>query len=554
MKLTKDPSKERQRWEEEKGLAKLPPVSSELGREINPIYGPEDIAEQDFFEKVGLPGEYPFTRGVYPAMYRTRPWAMRLYAGFGTAEDTNKRWKFLIKSGNNGVACAFDLPTQLGLDSDHELAEEEVGRVGLAVDTLRDMEVLYEGLPLDKMVSSFNINAPAAILLAMYIALGENQGVSPEQLSGTLSNDILCEYVSRGMWVFSPEPALRLTTDIVEYCTKNLPKFYAFNVRGIIMREAGASMAQEAGFAFANTIAYIEHALERGLDIDSFAKRISFFFATGTQIFEEAARYRAARRLWARIMKERFQAKNPASMLFRFTGTVGGSYYRAKEPENNLVRGAYGLLANILGGAQGMLHPALDEPFAIPTEETSRLALRTQQICAFETGVTKTVDPLGGSYYVEALTDEIEQEILQVMNKIEERGGAVAAVEEGYMQKGIAEEAYKASQEELSGARVIGKLLLGVNRFEAEGKKRKLEFHKWDPGMQERQIENLKKVRGERDATRHSEVLKSLRKAAQGQENLMPYLIDAAKAYASVGEIMDTLKDEFGPYREPLCI
>jgi len=550
MKFTKDLREEKLRWEKEKGIDKLKPVDSELGKKIHAVYGPEDVAEQDFFEKVGFPGEYPFTRGVYPAMYRTRPWAMRLYAGFGTAEDTNKRWKFLLETGNNGVACAFDLPTQLGLDSDHDLADEEVGRVGLAVDTLRDMEILYQGLPLDKIVSSFNINAPAAVLLAMYIALGEKQGVSPDQLNGTLSNDILCEYVSRGMWVFSPEPALRLTTDVVEYCTKNLPKFYAFNVRGIIMREAGASMAQEAGFAFSNTLAYIQQALDRGLDIDAFAKRISFFFATGTQIFEEAARYRAARRLWARIMKERFGAKNPSSLLFRFTGTVGGSYYRAKEPENNLVRGAYGLLANILGGAQGMLHPALDEPFAIPSEETARLALRTQQICAYETGITKTVDPLGGSYYVEALTDEIEQEIVAVLDKIEDLGGAVAAVEQGYMQKCIAEEAYRASREELAGERVI----VGVNRFQAEEKKREMHFHQWDPRMQEQQIENLKKVRQERDSTLTEKALADLRRAAETDENLMPYLIETAKAYASIGEIMDTLKEVFGTYQEPICI
>ena len=551
MKFTKDIKEARRRWEEEKEIDKASPVKSELGEEIKVVYDPEDVADQDFFEKVGYPGEYPFTRGVYPTMYRTRPWAMRLYAGFGTAEDTNKRWKFLLKTGNNGVACAFDLPTQMGIDSDDELAEEEVGRVGLAVDTLRDMEILYEGLPLDKIVSSFNINAPAAILLAMYVALGENQGVQPQQLSGTLSNDILCEYVSRGMWVFGPKPALRLTTDIVEYCTKNLPKFYPFNVRGIIMREAGASMTQEAAFAFSNTIAYIREVLDRGLDIDSFARRISFFFATGTQIFEEAARYRAARRLWARIMKERFEAKKPASMLFRFTGTVGGSTYRAQEPENNLIRGAYGLLGNVLGGVQGMLHPALDEPFAIPSEETARLALRTQQICAYETGVTKTVDPLGGSYYVEALTDQIEQKIVQEMEKIETLGGAVAAVEQGYMQGCIAEEAYRTAKEELDGERVV----VGVNRFQVEeGEKKGLDFHEWDPRMQEQQIRGLEKVREERDESRCRKALDDLRSAAQGEENLMPHLVETVKTYASIGEIMMALKDVFGAYKEPICI
>ncbi len=551
MKSTKDIEQERRRWEAEKDIDKAPPVKSELGEDIKVVYDPGDVADQDFFEKVGYPGEYPFTRGVYPTMYRTRPWAMRLYAGFGTAEDTNERWKFLLKTGNNGVACAFDLPTQMGIDSDDELADEEVGRVGLAVDTLRDLEILYEGLPLDRIVSSFNINAPAAILLAMYVALGEKQGVRPQQLSGTLSNDILCEYVSRGMWVFGPKPALRLTTDIVEYCTKNLPKFYPFNVRGIIMREAGASMTQEAAFAFSNTIAYIQEVLNRGLDIDDFARRISFFFATGTQIFEEAARYRAARRLWARIMKERFGAKKADSMLFRFTGTVGGSYYRAQEPENNLIRGAYGLLGNILGGVQGMLHPALDEPFAIPSEDTARLALRTQQICAYETGVTKTVDPLGGSYYVEAMTDRIEKKISLEMEKIESLGGAVAAVEQGYMQGCIAEEAYRMARAELEGERVV----VGVNRFQAEeGEKRKLDFHKWDPRMQEQQIRRLETVRKERDGSRCRKALDALRSAAAANENLMPHLVETVKTYASIGEIMTALKEVFGAYKEPICI
>ena len=537
-------------WEKEKGVDKIPAVKSELGKEVKVVYGPEDVSEGDYLATIGFPGDYPFTRGVYPAMYRIRPWTMRLYAGFGTAEDTNRRWKFLLKSGNNGVACAFDLPTQMGIDSDHDLAQEEVGRVGLAMDTLRDMEILYEGLPLDKIVSSFNINAPGAILLAMYIALGEKQGVAAQELSGSLSNDILCEYVSRGMWVFGPKPALRLTTDIVEYCTKHLPKFYPFNIRGIIMREAGASMAQEAGFAFSNAIAYIEEVLNRGLKIDEFAKRVSFFFATGTQIFEEAARYRAARRLWARIMKERFGAGNPESMLLRFTGTVGGSTYRAQEPENNLVRGAYGLLANVLGGVQGMLHPALDEPFAIPSEETARLALRTQQICAYETGVTKTVDPLGGSYYVEALTDEIEREIVEILRKIEEMGGAVAAIEQGYMQRSIADEAYRTSQEELVGKRVV----VGVNQFQAEEKKRKTEFHRWDPRMQEQQIERLRQVRSERDQAICRKALDELSRSAAGERNLIPPIIEAVKAYASIGEIMDALKEVFGTYREPLCI
>jgi len=546
-----DKIRERQKqWEAENDVGSLPAAESDLRRPLKVVYTPADTEEIDYLKKIGFPGEYPYTRGVYPGMYRRRPWAMRLYSGFGTAEDTNERWKFLLKSGNNGVACAFDLPTQLGLDSDHPDAEDEVGRVGVAIDSLRDMEILYKDLPLDRIISSFNINAPAAIILAMYVALGERQGVTPDRLNGTLSNDILCEYVSRGMWVFSATPALRLTTDVVEYCTRSMPRFYPFNIRGIIMREAGASMVQEAGFAFSNAITYIESALERGLDIDGFAKRISFFFSTGTQIFEEAGRYRAARRLWAKIMKERFGAKKPASMLFRFTGTVGGSFYRAQEPENNLMRGAYGLLANVLGGTQGMLHPALDEPFAIPTEETARLALRTQQICAYETGVTKVVDPLGGSYYVEALTDELEGEIERVIKRIDEMGGAVEAIEKGYMQQCIADEAYRLAMEEKNGARVV----VGVNRFQGEPVEKGMRFHRFDPDMFTRQLERTRQVRRERDNSDVDRALKRLKDEARGQENLMPCLVEAVKSYASVGEITGALKEVFGAFEEPLLV
>ncbi len=537
-------------WEEKKDVASLPEAVSDLNEPLKVVYTPLDTAGIDYMDKIGLPGEYPYTRGVYPGMYRVRPWAMRLYSGFGTAEDTNRRWKFLLEKGNNGVACAFDLPTQMGLDSDDPEAEDEVGRVGVSIDSLRDMENLYKDLPLDRIVSSFNINAPAAVILAMYVALGEQQGVPPEKLTGTLSNDILCEYVSRGMWVFSAEPALRLTTDVVEYCTRHMPRFYPFNIRGIIMREAGASMVDEAAFAFSNAVDYIQSAVERGLGVDEFARRISFFFSTGTQIFEEAARYRAARRLWARIMKERFSAKDPASMLFRFTGTVGGSFYRAQEPQNNLVRGAYGLLSNVLGGVQGMLHPALDEPFAIPTEETAKLALRTQQICAYETGVTKVVDPLGGSYYVEALTDKLEQDIEKGIQVIDDMGGAVTAIEKGVMQKAIADEAYRVAMEEKSGKRVV----VGVNRFQSESSPRKMQYHRFDPGMFERQVARTQEVREERDNRAVAAALDRLKREAAGEENLLPCLVDVVKTYATLGEIMNALKEVFGTFKEPLLV
>lgn len=540
-----------ERWNERHNMDAMPEAFSDLGKPLKPVYTPMDAAGINYMDKIGLPGDYPFTRGVYPGMYRKRPWAMRLYSGFGTAEDTNKRWKFLLEQGNHGVACAFDLPTQLGLDSDNPLAEDEVGRLGVSIDSLADMELLYDGLPLESLVSSFNINAPAAVILAMYIAVGRKQGLTPEKLGGTLSNDMLCEFVSRGMWVLGAPGSLKLATDVVEYCAKKMPRFYPFNIRGIIMREAGASMVHEAGFAFSNAIAYIESALERGLSIDDFAPRLSFFFSTGTQIFEEAARYRAARRLWARIMKERFKALKPASMLFRFTGTVGGSYYRAVEPENNLIRGAYGLLANILGGAQGMLHPALDEPFAIPTEETARLALRTQQICAYETGVTKTADPLGGSYFVEALTEELEKEIEKIIQDVEEKGGAVRAIESGYMQKCIADDAYKMAREEQSGQRVV----VGVNRFHNEsGERPALKVHRHDPAAAGRQVERLNRVRSERNGEAVQKSLGRLRKEAEAGGNLMPILIETVNQYVTVGEIMSALKDVFGTYKEPTVI
>jgi len=545
--------KSQEKWESENRLDGLPSAKSDMGEELKVVYTPVDVAHVDYLKDIGYPGAYPFTRGVYPGMYRKRPWQMRLYSGFGTAEDTNKRWKYLLERGNNGVAVAFDLPTQMGINSDHPHAEDEVGRLGVAIDTLRDMEILYADLPVEQLVSSFNINAPAVIILAMYIAIGEKQGVPPEKLAGTISNDILCEYVSRGMWVFPPAPALRLVGDLAEYCAKHLPKFYPFNIRGIIMREAGANMIQEAAFAFSNALAYIQEITSRGLHVDDFASRISFFFATGLKIFEEAARYRAARKLWARIMRESLGAEDPKSMLFRFTGTTGGSYYRPREPQNNLVRGAYGLLGNILGGAQGMLHPAWDEPFAIPTEESALLALRTQQVLAYETGITGVADPLGGSYFVEALTKAYEHQIEAAIEQIEGMGGAVRAIEEGFMQREIAGEAYRVMKEERSGERVV----VGMNKFVSEDKgvvKPETPFHEADPHTRGRQIERLDRVRTERDDNTVRDCLSELKDKAKGKENLMPQLVKTVKTYASVEEIMETLKQVFGTFQEPINI
>lgn len=536
------------RWFQEKKLNELPPAYAETGQPLSPVYSPDDLPNFDYLRDLGFPGEFPFTRGVYPGMYRKAPWQMRLYAGFGTAEDTNQRWKFLLKSGNMGVACAFDLPTQIGLDSDDPLAEGEVGRVGVAIDTLRDIEILYDGLPLDQITSSFNINTPAATLLAMYLALAEKQGVPWAKLSGTLSNDMLCEYISRGTWVFPPGPALKISTDIVEFCTRHLPRFYPYNIRGIIIREAGANMVQEGAYALANAIAYVEEALKRNLKIDEFAHRLSFFFATGLQIFEEAARYRALRRLWAKMMKERFGAKSPNSLLLRFTGTVGGSTYRAQEPENNLVRGAYGLLANILGGAQGMLQPAMDEAFAIPTEYSARLALRTQQILAYETGITKVADPLGGSYFVEAMTNSLQDQIVKEMERIASLGGAVRAIEMGYPQKVIAEEAYRVAKEEESGQRIV----VGVNKFQGPEEERTLIIHQGDEQAAARQIQRIKEVKEMRNGEAVQRALDELCRAAEKNLNLMPYFLEAVKTYATVGEITKALKKVFGEYKEPI--
>lgn len=540
-------AEEKARWFKEKKLKDLPAASSEIGQPLEPVYSPADLTEVDYLRDIGFPGEFPFTRGVYPGMYRKGPWQMRLYSGFGTAEDTNRRWKFLLQSGNMGVACAFDLPTQIGLDSDDPMAQGEVGKVGVAIDTLRDMEILYAGLPLDKITSSFNINTPAAIILAMYFALAARQGVPLARLGGTLANDMLCEYISRGTWVFPPGPALRISTDIVEFCTSHLPRFYPYNIRGIILREAGASMIQEGAYSFANAVTYIEDALERGLKIDDFAPRISFFFATGLQIFEEAARYRALRRLWARLVKERFGALNPNSMLLRFTGTVGGSTYRAQEPENNLMRGAYGLLANILGGAQGMLQPAMDEAYAIPTEQTARLALRTQQILAYETGIMKVADPLGGSYYVESLTRELETRVQAEMQKIENMGGAVSAIEKGYPQMAIAEEAYRMAKAEESGERIV----VGVNKFRTEEKKRRLVIHRPDAAAVQRQIARTREVKKTRNGEAVKSALDALCRGAEKKENLMPFFLKAVEAYATIGEITGALKRVFGEFQEP---
>ncbi|MEE8472956.1 MAG: methylmalonyl-CoA mutase family protein [Dehalococcoidia bacterium] len=544
---TDDIARKKQEWARQKKLEDLSPSGGQLDGGADILYTPADVAGGDYLRDLGFPGEYPFTRGIHPAMYRATPWLMRLYSGFGSAEDTNQRWKYLIEQGTMGVVCAFDLPTQLGLDSDHDQARHEVGRVGVAVDTLRDFEVLYDGLPLEKMSTNMNIAAPAPILLAMYLALAGRAGVLSSSLRGILSNDLLSEFVSRGAWIFPVKPALRLTTDIIEYCIKHLPHFNPIVVRGFLIREGGGSMAYEMGYTFANAMTYIESALERGLDIDEVAPRISFFLATGTEFLEEAAKFRAGRRLWAKLMKEKYGAKKPASMMMRFMTMVCGSYYRREEPENNLVRGAYGILGAALGGLQGAIHPALDEAYALPTERTARLAIRTQQICAYETGVMDTVDPLGGSYYVEALTDRFQEEIQNVLGEVELMGGMTRAIEQGYIQKKLAEQAYQRSREEDSGQRVV----VAMNKFPSEEGKREIEIHRPDDRVAREQMARLERVRAERDGDAVRRSLKLVEAAARGEDNILPSLIEAVGAYATIGEITETLTGVFGQFREP---
>jgi len=474
-------------------------IFSETGFEIKDFYGPEDAAGP-YSEKIGDPGQYPFTRHVYPTGYRDRTWVMRLYAGYGTAEDTNERWKFLLDRGNMGVSCAFDLPTQLGLDSDDPKALAEIGRVGVAIDTLRDFEILFDGIPLEKVSVSLNINAPLHAIFA---------------------------------------------ADVAEYSVKNVPGLYPFNVRGILLHEAGADPAHEMGITFAIARRYMDTLLERGLEPDDFAHRVSFFFAQGLHLFEEAAKYRAARRLWARIMRDDYKARNTKSMFLRFTSTVGGSWYRAVDPELNLIRGACGALGAVLGGTQAMLMPALDEPFSIPTERTAALALKTQQILAEETDVTYAVDPLAGSYFVEHMTDRIEEKIVEVMERIASEGGVIRGIETGVIKGWLQHRAYRIKAEEDRGERVV----VGVNKH--PGIARKIELHRHDPEIAKRQIGRLEEVRSKRDAGRVKRELERVREAAGSDENLIPHLMGAVREYASLGELTGVLKDVYGSFREP---
>lgn len=526
-----------------KAVAKFP---ERKNFEAQRLYTPLDIEDFDYGEKLGFPGQYPFTRGVQPTMYRGRLWTMRAYAGFATAEETNARYKYLLEAGQTGLSVAMDLPTQIGLDSDHELSHGEVGKVGVAIDSLADMEALFDGIPLDKVSTSMTINGPAAVLLAMYVAVAEKQGVKPEALKGTIQNDILKEYIARGTYIFPPRPSMRLITDTFEYCSKNIPKWNTISVGAYHIREAGASEVQEIAFAFANAMAYIDAAIKAGQKVDDFAPGISWIFTAGLDFFGEVAKFRAARRLWARIMKERYGASVPKAQMLRVHVHTAGSVLTAQQPLNNVVRITWQALSAVLGGIQSMACCAYDEAIALPTEESATLALRTQQLLAYESGVTDTIDPLAGSYYIETLTDKIEKEAYDYIDKIDRMGGAVAAIEQGYMQQEMAAHAYEYQHEVELGKRTV----IGVNKFNDSKKLAEQDVLTADLSVGERQIARLEKMKAARDNEAVKAALEKLREAAKGTENLMPYLIDAVKTYATLGEICGVLREEFGEYKQ----
>ncbi len=515
------------------------------GTVVNRVCTPADL-EGVKEGKIGLPGEYPFTRHIMPTGYRGRLWTMRQYAGFGTVEETNERYKYLYKKGQTGFSVAFHLPTQEGYDSDHPLATGEVGKCGVAIDSLQDMERLWESIPLAEVSTSMTINATAPILLAMYIAAAEKQGVSSSKLRGTVQNDILKEYIARNTYIFNPTPSMRLVTDVCVYCAQNMPEWNSISISGYHMREAGATAAQEAGFTLANGIAYVQAMIDRGMAVDSFAPRFSFFFAAYTNLLEEAAKFRALRRIWAKIMKERFGARKPRSMMLRFHVQTDGFTLTEQQPLNNIVRVTLQALAAVLGGCQSLHTNSFDEALALPTEEAVQVALRTQQIIAYESGTTGTVDPLGGSYYIEWLTGQIENKAVEYISEIDKVGGALKAIERGYIQREIGNSAYNYQRAVDAGEQVV----VGVNKFITEDEPEP-EILEIGIATERKQTERLARLKRERDNQKVNEVLGRVRDVARGSQNIMPVLIEAVKAYATVGEISDALRDVFGEYREP---
>lgn len=551
-----DIRREFERWESTtlaKALERGGEREAEFGTsstETRRLYTPLDVADVDYLRDIGYPGEYPYTRGIQPTMYRGRLWTIRQYAGYGTAREANERFRFLLSQGQTGLSVAFDLPTQIGLDSDHPMAEAEVGQVGVAIDSLADMEDLFQGIPLDRVSTSMTINAPAPVLVAMYVAVGEKQGVARSDLMGTAQNDVLKEYVARGTYIYPPKPSLRLAANLINYAVQEIPKFNPISVSGYHIRDAGATAAQEMGFTFANAIAYLDEVIRQGGNIDDVGQRISWIFNTHNNFFEEIAKYRALRRLWARIMRERFKATNPRSWMFRTHVQTGGATLTAQQPENNIVRAAIQALASVLGGVQSLALSCYDEALAIPTEEAQRMAVRTQQIIAHETGVADTIDPFAGSYYVEWLTSELERKAQEYLDRIEDMGGAVAAIESGYMQTEIHEAAVRQQQEIESGKRVV----VGVNRFRTDDEEPKAIFRP-NPEAVKEQRARLEKVRRERDSERVQAALRRLREACLDENtNLMPLILETVKTYATLGEICDEMRAVFGEYNPPVVV
>ena len=515
--------------------------------EVDPLYTPDDKNGTDYGRDIGMPGEYPYTRGVYPNMYRGKFWTMRQFAGFGTPEDTNQRFKLLLAEGQNGLSTAFDMPVLMGYDADSPRSLGEVGREGVSVSVLNDMERLFDGIPLDQVTTSMTVNCTASIVLAMYIAVADNKGIPRDQLGGTIQNDMLKEYIAQKEWICPPEPAVRIVTDMIEFCATDVPRWHAVSISGYHIREAGATAVQELAFTLADGIGYVQSALERGLDVDDFAPRLSFFFDIHNDFFEEIAKLRAARRMWAKIMKERFGAKNPKSLLLRTHCQTAGVSLTAQQPMNNVVRVAIQALAGVLGGTQSLHTNSMDETLALPTEQSVMVALRTQQIIAEESGVTNTIDPLGGSWAVEALTDRIEKEAFAYIDRIDELGGIIKAINVGYPQKEIADSAYQ-YQQQLDAKE---KIIVGVNKYQVPPEERPLEILKIEPEVERSQVERVKKIKKERNMDAVREHLGRVHAAARNGSNLMPPLIDAVKANVTLGEISDVYREVFGVYRDP---
>jgi len=548
--MTKDFDEKKKVWEEkvlDPVLKRFPERREEFvtgsSKPVDRVYLPRH-PDGEYLERLGFPGSPPYTRGVQPTMYRGRLWTMRQYAGFGTAEESNRRYRYLLDQGQTGLSVAFDLPTQIGYDSDHQLSAGEIGKVGVAIDSLADMEVLFDGIPLDGVSTSMTINAPASVLLAMYIALAEKQGVSPEKLKGTIQNDILKEYMARGTYIFPPRQSMRLITDIFAFCGQHVPRWNTISISGYHIREAGSTAAQEVAFTLADGIAYVQAAVDAGLEVDSFAPRLSFFFNAHNDLLEEVAKFRAARRLWSWIMKERFGTESPKSRRLRFHTQTGGSTLTAQQPDNNIVRVTIQTLAAVLGGTQSLHTNSRDEALALPSEHAVRIALRTQQIVAHESGVTNTVDPLAGSYFVEELTDRVESDAMEYISRIDDMGGMVEAIERGYPQRQIQDAAYRWQKEVEEGDRIV----VGVNRYQVD-ECPPADLLKVNPEVERQQLAKLEEVRSSRDGEAADSALSRLAEAANGPDNLMPVILDCVRSYCTLGEICGVLREEFGEYQ-----